>query len=202
MGVSVQGLRKYYKSSKKLAVDGLSLNFYEGQITSFLGHNGAGKTTTMWVTAGKSRLCINLTRIILCMSPVNERRHYIETTSLIGWVHIQNDSWYKEYLSSCKDSHYIDEMVMRLSYLCNGHTIHCYSGTKASLCWNCPLISQVYPCIGFEIKGCYSCPLAMELCLFCFITLSQHIIAKFVPMIHRHCLLYRWLRGYTPGKNQ
>ena len=25
----------------------LNLNFYEGQITSFLGHNGAGKTTTM-----------------------------------------------------------------------------------------------------------------------------------------------------------
>ena len=31
----------------KVAVEDLSLNFYEGQITSFLGHNGAGKTTTM-----------------------------------------------------------------------------------------------------------------------------------------------------------
>jgi hypothetical protein len=30
-------------------VDGLTINFYEDQITSFLGHNGAGKTTTMWV---------------------------------------------------------------------------------------------------------------------------------------------------------
>ena len=33
----------------KIAVEDLNLNFYEGQITSFLGHNGAGKTTTMWV---------------------------------------------------------------------------------------------------------------------------------------------------------
>ena len=29
------------------AVDNLSVNFYEGQITAFLGHNGAGKSTCM-----------------------------------------------------------------------------------------------------------------------------------------------------------
>lgn len=45
-GVAVHDLVKSY-GSKQRAVDGLSLNFYEGQITSFLGHNGAGKTTTM-----------------------------------------------------------------------------------------------------------------------------------------------------------
>ena len=33
-------------------MDGLSLNLYENQITSFLGHNGAGKTTTMSVLSG------------------------------------------------------------------------------------------------------------------------------------------------------
>ena len=36
----------------QLAVDKLSLNLYENQITSFLGHNGAGKTTTMSVLCG------------------------------------------------------------------------------------------------------------------------------------------------------
>lgn len=41
-----------YKDGNKLAVDGLNLNLYEGQITSFLGHNGAGKTTTMSVLTG------------------------------------------------------------------------------------------------------------------------------------------------------
>lgn len=46
-GVSIRNLVKIYKTGKKLAVDGLSVDFYENQITSFLGHNGAGKTTTM-----------------------------------------------------------------------------------------------------------------------------------------------------------
>jgi ATP-binding cassette subfamily A (ABC1) protein 1 len=47
VGVAVRNLRKVYKTGNKLAVDGLTINFYEDQITSFLGHNGAGKTTTM-----------------------------------------------------------------------------------------------------------------------------------------------------------
>lgn len=46
-GVSIRNLVKVYKTGKKLAVDKLSLDFYQDQITSFLGHNGAGKTTTM-----------------------------------------------------------------------------------------------------------------------------------------------------------
>lgn len=45
-------MRKVYKTNQKVAVDGLNLNFYEGQITSFLGHNGAGKTTTMSILTG------------------------------------------------------------------------------------------------------------------------------------------------------
>lgn len=47
-GVYIENLVKVYSHGNKLAVDGLSLKFYEGQITSFLGHNGAGKTTTMY----------------------------------------------------------------------------------------------------------------------------------------------------------
>ena len=37
----------WWKRKKVEAVKNLSLNFYEGHITAFLGHNGAGKTTTM-----------------------------------------------------------------------------------------------------------------------------------------------------------
>uniref|UniRef100_A0A669F0M1 ABC transporter domain-containing protein n=1 Tax=Oreochromis niloticus TaxID=8128 RepID=A0A669F0M1_ORENI len=51
-GVSIHNLVKIYKTGKKLAVDGLSVDFYENQITSFLGHNGAGKTTTMSILTG------------------------------------------------------------------------------------------------------------------------------------------------------
>nr|KAG5700800.1 hypothetical protein BaRGS_035003 [Batillaria attramentaria] len=52
VGVAIRNLRKVYSSGKKLAVDDLTINFYEGQITSFLGHNGAGKTTTMSILTG------------------------------------------------------------------------------------------------------------------------------------------------------
>ncbi|XP_076811813.1 phospholipid-transporting ATPase ABCA1-like isoform X2 [Clavelina lepadiformis] len=51
LGVSIHNLRKVYDNGK-VAVDDLSMNFYEGQITSFLGHNGAGKTTTMSMLTG------------------------------------------------------------------------------------------------------------------------------------------------------
>lgn len=51
VGVSIRNLVKIY-CSNKIAINGLSLDFYEGQITSFLGHNGAGKTTTMSIMTG------------------------------------------------------------------------------------------------------------------------------------------------------
>uniref|UniRef100_A0A3Q1FT28 ATP binding cassette subfamily A member 7 n=1 Tax=Acanthochromis polyacanthus TaxID=80966 RepID=A0A3Q1FT28_9TELE len=54
LGVSIRNLVKIYKKGGKLAVNHLNLKFYEGQITSFLGHNGAGKTTT--ISTSLSRL--------------------------------------------------------------------------------------------------------------------------------------------------
>ncbi|KFM77695.1 ATP-binding cassette sub-family A member 2, partial [Stegodyphus mimosarum] len=52
LGVCIENLVKVYKSGNKVAVNKLSLNLYENQITSFLGHNGAGKTTTMSILTG------------------------------------------------------------------------------------------------------------------------------------------------------
>ncbi|XP_061463687.1 glucosylceramide transporter ABCA12 isoform X2 [Rhineura floridana] len=50
VGVSLHGITKIYES--KAAVQNLNLNFYEGNITSLLGHNGAGKTTTISILTG------------------------------------------------------------------------------------------------------------------------------------------------------
>ncbi|XP_074856969.1 glucosylceramide transporter ABCA12 [Carettochelys insculpta] len=50
VGVSLHGITKIYGS--KAAVENLSLNFYEENITSLLGHNGAGKTTTISILTG------------------------------------------------------------------------------------------------------------------------------------------------------
>ena len=41
------------EGKRMVAVDGLNLNMYEGQITALLGHNGAGKTTTISILTGR-----------------------------------------------------------------------------------------------------------------------------------------------------
>lgn len=48
LGVRLMNLTKIF-DKKKFAVQNLTLDLYEGEILSFLGHNGAGKTTTMYV---------------------------------------------------------------------------------------------------------------------------------------------------------
>ncbi|XP_034242493.1 phospholipid-transporting ATPase ABCA1-like isoform X2 [Thrips palmi] len=50
IGVAIDKLSKTF--GDRAAVDGLSLNFYQDQITCFLGHNGAGKTTTISMLTG------------------------------------------------------------------------------------------------------------------------------------------------------
>lgn len=59
-GIQVRGLTKSFQ--KFVAVNNISVNFYEGEITALLGHNGAGKTTTMSMLTGKfpSEKCIYL----------------------------------------------------------------------------------------------------------------------------------------------
>ncbi|KAK3771496.1 hypothetical protein RRG08_059535 [Elysia crispata] len=52
VGIALQNLTKKYGGSKRNAVDNLSVNFYENQITSLLGHNGAAKTTTLKMLYG------------------------------------------------------------------------------------------------------------------------------------------------------
>ncbi|XP_052824141.1 phospholipid-transporting ATPase ABCA3 [Octopus bimaculoides] len=51
-GIQIKNLYKEFNGGKKVAVDDLNLNMYEGQITALLGHNGAGKTTTLSMITG------------------------------------------------------------------------------------------------------------------------------------------------------
>uniref|UniRef100_A0A8C5ZH58 ATP binding cassette subfamily A member 7 n=1 Tax=Marmota marmota marmota TaxID=9994 RepID=A0A8C5ZH58_MARMA len=51
-GVSVRGLEKHFPGCPQPALRGLDLDFYQDQITAFLGHNGAGKTTTLSILSG------------------------------------------------------------------------------------------------------------------------------------------------------
>lgn len=49
--LSLRDIRKVY-SNGTVAVHGLDLDIYKGQITALLGHNGAGKTTTIHMLTG------------------------------------------------------------------------------------------------------------------------------------------------------
>ena len=49
--------QEFGKGAKKVvAVSGMNLNMYDGQITALLGHNGAGKTTTMSMLTGRRNI--------------------------------------------------------------------------------------------------------------------------------------------------
>ncbi|XP_014205585.1 ATP-binding cassette sub-family A member 2-like [Copidosoma floridanum] len=56
-GIQLRNLRKTYNvglcgDAQVHALKGISIDFYQGQITSLLGHNGAGKTTMMSILTG------------------------------------------------------------------------------------------------------------------------------------------------------
>lgn len=52
--VCIQNISKEFRNgfNVKRVVNNMSINFYENQITGFLGHNGAGKTTTTFMLCG------------------------------------------------------------------------------------------------------------------------------------------------------
>ena len=51
-GIEIKKLHKVYSRGNNHALKGLTLNFYQNEITAFLGHNGAGKSTTMHLLTG------------------------------------------------------------------------------------------------------------------------------------------------------
>jgi ATP-binding cassette subfamily A (ABC1) protein 3 len=56
--VRIRGLRKVFAAqggSERVAVNGLKMDMYEGQVTVLLGHNGAGKSTTINMLVGLTK---------------------------------------------------------------------------------------------------------------------------------------------------
>nr|QNH67856.1 ATP-binding cassette transporter subfamily A member 1-like protein X2 [Brachionus rotundiformis] len=52
IGIEIKNLHKIYSRGKNHALKGLTVNFYENELTALLGHNGAGKSTTMHLLTG------------------------------------------------------------------------------------------------------------------------------------------------------
>jgi ABC-type multidrug transport system ATPase subunit len=55
--IVLYAMQKFNKKVRP-AVNKLSIDMYEGDITALLGHNGAGKTTTMFMLTGKSEVLL------------------------------------------------------------------------------------------------------------------------------------------------
>ena len=64
------------------------------------------------------------TMIILCMCAANERRPYSVTSSLIGWVHSQNDPWKSQENASrdvCRIFPFTDKLIPLEHDECHGY---------------------------------------------------------------------------------
>lgn len=68
VGVSLHSLTKIY--GDRVAIENLNVSFYEGHVTSLLGHNGAGKTTTMYVQS-----------------------RFLPHQLLLSWIQMRFDRW-------------------------------------------------------------------------------------------------------------
>jgi len=90
VGVCVENLYKVFTGGSRPAVDGLSITFYEGQITAFLGHNGAGKTTTM---------CVSKTsEMDLCLSMGTSYTFFFSLPQVYSHRHVPSHLWHSLYL--------------------------------------------------------------------------------------------------------
>lgn len=85
--INVTDLKKYYGSLK--AVDGVSLDVFEGEIFGLLGPNGAGKTTTMEMMEGLRDFDSGEVMI----NGLSITKHRKEITSMIG-VQLQSTSMF------------------------------------------------------------------------------------------------------------
>lgn len=52
IGIEIKNLHKIYSRGNNHALKGLTVNFYQNEISAFLGHNGAGKSTTLHLLTG------------------------------------------------------------------------------------------------------------------------------------------------------
>ncbi|CAF4618859.1 unnamed protein product [Rotaria sp. Silwood1] len=69
------------KFGKLQAVSDLSLDFYEGEVCSLLGHNGAGKTTTTFILVGM----LEPTSGSVTVQGMDNREHIQEVRKLLGF---------------------------------------------------------------------------------------------------------------------
>ncbi|XP_035791057.1 ATP-binding cassette sub-family A member 3-like [Anopheles albimanus] len=156
--IRIQQLRKVY-SNKKVAVEGLTFNMFEGQITALLGHNGAGKTTTMSMLTGMKRPSSGTA--IICGHDIRTEmrqvrsslgycpQHNILFDSLTVWEHLYFYGRLKG-LSKAQVGHEIDRYIdaLELRDKTNVRSSSLSGGMKRKLCVGIAL------CAGSKVVLC------------------------------------------------
>lgn len=87
VGVALHGLTKTY--GRRHAIHNLNLAFYEGHVTTLLGHNGAGKTTTMYAQSLTDPNSYCIFSVVFSFLYLNYCKHecYYHMLSTINCIH-------------------------------------------------------------------------------------------------------------------
>jgi ABC-2 type transport system ATP-binding protein len=80
IAIETHGLAKHY--GKFVAVEGLDLAVYEGEVFGLLGPNGAGKTTTILMLLGLTEPTAGSARVLGC----DPTREPLKVKSLVGYL--------------------------------------------------------------------------------------------------------------------
>ncbi|XP_052793280.1 ATP-binding cassette sub-family A member 9-like isoform X2 [Mya arenaria] len=84
LGISINNMTTVFGKGKEkvMAVNGLSLDIYEDQVTAILGHNGAGKTTTLNILTGLSKATSGTAHILGL--DVSQPSNMVKIRSMMG----------------------------------------------------------------------------------------------------------------------
>ena len=97
--------------------------------------------------------------IILWMCPASERWCYIVTPLLIGWVHIQNDSWLWLAclgLNKVADISHVNENVLIWNKMSEMYFMDFFWCCKILGKWKCEIITNEQSSMDFKIVQFYS----------------------------------------------
>lgn len=120
-GIEINKLNKVYTRGNNHALKGLTLKFYQNEITAFLGHNGAGKSTTMHLLTGLYRpttgsAFINGLSISDSMNQIRKSLGFVpQHNILFPLMSVQEHLWFYARLKGLDKQSTLDETERMLA---------------------------------------------------------------------------------------
>lgn len=120
VGIEIEKLNKVFSRGNNHALKGLSLKFYQNEITAFLGHNGAGKSTTMHILTGlymptTGTAKINGLSITKTMTEIRKSLGFVpQHNILFDLMTVREHIWFYSRLKGLDNLSALDEMKQML----------------------------------------------------------------------------------------